>query len=163
MYITHTTITTGHTSRSQRSEVHDGTLKLLVPWLNKALASGVQEPLPVQPLSHYSALASIEEGGLLLTVFAPLGPHRQGVPFLGETTPLVTMGVAQRTRHAALWPKLTALAKIERDLPAGVPWCGVALHLDALAAHRDAAGWLGDFERCIAWAWVTRNPGLEAV
>lgn len=162
-YITHVTITTGHTTRSQRAEVDDSTLKLLVPWLNQALLSGGQHPLPIGPLSHYSALASVEGGALVVTVFAPLGPHRQGVPFPGQTTPLVTMGVVQRSRQAGLWPQLVKLAGVEREAPAGVPWCGVVLHLAALAAHRDAATWLGDFERCVAWAWITRNPGLEAV
>jgi hypothetical protein len=23
-------------------------------------------------------------------------------------------------------------------------------------------GWMGDFERCVAWAWITRNPAIEA-
>ena len=33
------------------------------------------------------------------------------------------------------------------------PWCAVEIH-PALALYPAAAEWLGDFERCVAWAWV---------
>jgi hypothetical protein len=53
-----------------------------------------------------------------------------------------------------------------RHVPAG-PWCAVRFEL-GLAMHQQAADWLGDFERCIAWAWldarardVTVGQGFE--
>ena len=42
----------------------------------------------------------------------------------------------------------------------GTPWCAVALHPGFLEQH-GASAWIGDFERCIAWAWLTRNPDLR--
>jgi len=43
-----------------------------------------------------------------------------------------------------------------------VPWCAVSVHTP-VGAFPEALDWLGDFERCIAWAWITRNPALGAV
>jgi hypothetical protein len=36
-------------------------------------------------------------------------------------------------------------------MPAAVPWLGVLLLPTAVAA-REAMDWLGDYERCLAWA-----------
>jgi hypothetical protein len=41
------------------------------------------------------------------------------------------------------------------------PWCAMALHAP-LMAHPDVLEWLSDLERCIAWAWMTRNPVLAS-
>lgn len=150
-YINHLTLASGHIRRSERAEVDDETLKILAPWLSDAINSGERHPLPVAELAHYEAAAFVEDGGLLVTVFA------------GEN-PLVTFGVAQRSRHGGnLWAKMLANfpAKPGTQKPAE-PWCAVALH-PALIAHPDAMGWMGDFERCVAWAWITRNPQMESV
>ena len=37
------------------------------------------------------------------------------------------------------------------------PWCAVALH-PTLAGDLGATQWLADFERSVAWAWITRTP-----
>ena len=149
-YINHLTISTGHSRRSPRAEVGDDTLTWLVPWLRKAVALGTPQPLPVAALARYSLLAQVEDGALLATLYA------------GPDAPLVTIGVAQRSRQAAtLWNKMiTAFGAPGLERPAE-PWCAVALHA-ALLDHPGAGEWLGDFERCIAWAWITRNPQIEA-
>ena len=123
-----------------------------------------RHPLPVASLSHYSLRASVEEKSLLATVYAPSGPHVPGQHALGgDGVPLVTFGVAQRPGYGSdLWAKLAgkfgALPGLEKPLE---PWLAVAIH-PGLALHSETAGWLGDFERCVAWAWVTRNPDLGA-
>lgn len=150
-YIYHMALASGHTRRSPRAEVADETLALLAPWLAAAVNSGQRHPLPTAELAHYDAAVTVENGGLLVTVFA------------GDD-PLATFGVAQRSRQGGdLWALILAHfpAKPETGKPAE-PWCAVALH-PALIAHPDAMGWLGDFERCIAWAWITRDPQIEAV
>jgi hypothetical protein len=38
------------------------------------------------------------------------------------------------------------------------PRCDVRLH-DALTFDPDAAMWLGDFKRCLAWCWIERERG----
>lgn len=76
---------------------------------------------------------------------------------------LVTMAVAMRPRQGAgLWRTLHnllggAMPPLVTD-PATqppAPWLAVALHLPALLpAPHPALHWLGDAERCIAWAWI---------
>ena len=74
------------------------------------------------------------------------------------------MGIAQRSREAAqLWDYLINAfgAHPSAKMPS-VPWCATSPH-EPLAVLRDALDWLGDFERCVAWAWITRNPALTAM
>lgn len=160
-YINHITLATGDCRRSPRAEVDDATLAVLVPWLKKAIASGNIEPLPVPQLSHYGARA-IKETGLVVTIYGPRGPHTPGQPHSGESLPLVTLGIAQRSRESGdLWAMLRASfgGKPGVKTPAA-PWVAVSIH-ENIVAYLDALQWLGDLERCIAWAWVTRNPVIN--
>lgn len=164
MYIHHLTMTTGHLARTSRADVAPEVTALLAPWLQGLVKTGKAAPLPVPELSHYSAQAMVEDGGLVVTVYAPAEPHLQGRPHGGAVMPLVTLGVAQRSRQgAALWGKLTQAfpSRPGLQMPA-TPWIAVVMH-PGMAAHKGALDWLGYFERCIAWAWVTRNPTIGVV
>lgn len=162
-YINHLTLSTGHCRRSPRHEVDDATLALLHPWLETAIASRKIEPLPVTPLSHYGAIV-IKEVGLVVTIFAPSGPHTLGQPHPGKHVPIATIGIAQRSREAKdLWGMLIAnFGKGATVKMPECPWCAAAIH-DNIRAFPDAPEWLGDLERCIAWAWMTRNPAIGVV
>lgn len=78
--------------------------------------------------------------------------------------PLVSFGVASRRSMEAktLWESLHGLAGetevIQTDpaRPPRPPWLGVLCH-PALFLDPEAASWLGDFERCVAWAMLTRK------
>lgn len=145
-YINHITLSTGHSRRSPRTEVGNDVIAWLRPWLDKLLG-GTPLPLPEPSLDHYSASAHIEQGGLVMTIYA-------------GAAALVTMAVAARSRQSApLWAYMQA-----QHGPSGpgtpapaAPWLAVALR-PGLAQHADANEWLGDFERCVAWAWMERNP-----
>ncbi len=162
-YINHVTLITGHIARTGRADVADEVLSVLYPWLVQALVSSTPLALPVPALSHYSAMV-LTDGGMVATIYAPLGPHTPGTPYVGNTTPLVTIGVAQRSRQGRdMWAKLVANfgAKPGIKQPAE-PWCAVALH-PALLSYPDTMEWIADFERCLAWAWITRKPQLTTV
>lgn len=161
-YIEHITLTTGHTRRSSRAEVTDAALAVVSRWLQRAIETGTAQPLPVPALSHYSAVALLAAGALVVTIYGPIGPHTHGQPHTGQTTPLITLGVAQRSRHGGdLWGTLVAtFGATEGARRPTEPWCAVALH-PAMGAFSGAPHWLGDLERCIAWAWITRAPQLS--
>lgn len=157
MYLHHLTLTTGHLRRSPRSEVDGETLARIGPWLAAAIDDGRAMPLPVSELADYSALAKVHDGALLVTISGP--PLASG-PMRGRAPPLVTLGVAQRSRHgAALWPLLIGPhmppAKPGLQRPAE-PWCAVALW-PTISLYPSAMEWLGDMERCISWAWIERG------
>ena len=162
-YITHITLSTGHSRHSPRSEVSDDALSALAPWLDHAVISGQREPLPVPELSHFSAHVTNDQGLLLCTMYGPSGPHRASKPYAGDTIPIVTIGVAQSIRRGQeLWALMrTQFGAADIQKPPE-PWCAAAI-LPGITAYPGMAEWLGDFERCLAWAWITRNPQMTVV
>ena len=77
--------------------------------------------------------------------------------------PIVTVGIAQRSREAKeLWSSFeTHFGKPKAVMPQA-PYCMVELHPNMMA-FPDALEWIGDLERCIAWAWISRNPAIGAI
>jgi hypothetical protein len=73
MYVNYITLATGHNARTARSDVDDETLAVVAPWLISIINSGQYHPLPAPSLIHYSAIACVQDGGLLVTVSAPNG------------------------------------------------------------------------------------------
>ncbi len=149
MYLNHITLSTGHTRRSARAEVSDGTIGALTPWLQSAIAHKDDYPLPgtLGTADGFVAQVSVEHGALLCSV----GQQQTG--------PLVTFGVAARSRQSGeLWAMLCAqYGAAEALMAPATPWCAVALH-SAFALQHGMAAWIGDFERCVAWTWIERNP-----
>jgi hypothetical protein len=77
---------------------------------------------------------------------------------------LVTLALAMRARAGSgVWRALQELGAMDEDAraricradPPPAPWLAVALHLPSLLpVPHPALHWLGDAERCIAWAWI---------
>jgi hypothetical protein len=158
MYINHLTLLTGHLARTPRSDVAPEIIKLLSDWLVTTLDSGRTHPLPVPSVSHFGIQTLTKNGLLQVTVFGPSGQHKQGKPHNGPVMPLVTFGVAgDSLQGKELWEALTAKFETKLGLiQPDAPWCIVAIH-PTVIAYPSALAWLGDFERCIAWAWLTRT------
>lgn len=166
-YIAHVTLATGHLRRSSRAEVSDDTLSILAPWLDSArAAAGLLVPLPGEAFAGFAAKVMLAHGAMVCTVYGPADrfPHLAGMAEVQDGVPLVTFGVAQRSRHSkTLWDSLVAFSDHPpRCAMPESPWCGVILH-PTITAFPDAIEWLGDFERCVAWAWIGRNTHLESV
>ncbi|MDB5926469.1 MAG: hypothetical protein JWN13_5405 [Betaproteobacteria bacterium] len=148
-YIEHITLTTGHTRRSWRHEIDPA----LMPRIAELVESAREETGALIQMEPECWLR-IEDTRkcALITVSA----HGQ--------LPLMTMAVATHARCGAqLWRLLHDTAQLkfpERERPA-LPWCAVRLET-GLALYPGAAHWLGDMERCVAWAWLdgrlTREP-----
>jgi hypothetical protein len=165
--IRHVTLSTGHARDSSRAEVADATLKVLAPWLDRALETGGRPvPLPVPSLASFSAVAIPQgRGGLVVTLYGPAGPHIPGrtAPAGQAGIPLVTFGIGLGPEESDIWEQMAEAFGVAPGLefPPG-PWCAAFLHA-AAAAYPHSLTWLGDFERCVAWAWISRRPGLRAV
>jgi len=162
-YINHITLTTGHNARTSRADVADEVLALVAPWLQSIVNTGQKHPLTVPSLSHFSAIAFVQDGGLLVTVYGPSGPHESGKPANADI-PLVTFGVAQRSRHAEpLWAMMLASYEHAPGIKQpSTPWCAAIVY-PSVMAHKSTLSWLADFERCCSWAWITRNAQLGSI
>lgn len=135
----HYTITTGHVRRSPRSEVGDDVISVLVP----LLAPG-EHAIPRTP--GYRVRVTIDRGVYAATVLSDRRADAAGAPLVTIMVATDPEGLdAIRRTTGAHWA-----AAIE------LPACIVEAHA-TLGLDRDAIGWLGDFERCLAWAWVERG------
>jgi hypothetical protein len=133
--LAHYTIETGDLRDSPRDEV---TIDLAI--LAPLLRSG-DHALPGPP--GYRVRVTTDQGVLAATVSR--GP-----------APLVTVFVCATLEALALAIKVTGTIPAKPlAAPAALVQTHPTLHLD-----KDAIGWLGDFERCLAWAWVD-NQGNQ--
>lgn len=143
--MTHLTLNTGDAVDQPRSEVTDAAIDALRPLVR---AGGGQIP----HCAPYAVQIAREPGASVFDI-------RRGAD------PIVICALCTREEESArLWsvieglylriadaaPQLIA-AQAAPDMPSGVPWLAVVI-LPAIAlTARDDIGWLGDFERCLAW------------
>lgn len=127
----HYTITTGDLRRSPRREVSDE-------------AVAVCAALLVGPPSRIPGL------GLLLRPTRRISDELRAEVWSDEL--VATIWVCRD--RAALRRVLRETGAPAADISA--PACLVRIETGALALQRDTLGALGDFERCLAWAWLER-------
>lgn len=150
LYIHHVTLQTGHVRRSERAGVSDEALD--------ACGRLVATPglVRIHAVDGYGLLVHDPVGRCLTA-----SVHQSRSLILGDVSPpLATIGIATRSRcGSALWRRLhdgrPELATSADAVPP-TPWCAARLE-PALADDPDAAHWLGDLERCLAWAHVLRH------
>jgi hypothetical protein len=143
MQLWHYSINTGHGRWSPKSEVADNIIS--------AMKSMVEPGMHNMPIPGYQLEVEDTAAGLLCTMFA------------GDR-PIMSMIVA--ADHAELdhlWPTMEAMYHKVTEIP-------VLRSMDYIAAKKpevfptciawpilatpDEAMWLGDFERCLAWAYL---------
>jgi hypothetical protein len=130
----HLTLDTGDTRVSFRDEIRPDVIDVLQP-----LTATGTHALPQVP--GCTVKVTLDGPAALVTVFR-------------DDAPLVMFGVAADEAGAAeLWPLLNA----QVPEPSAVPWLAVRLQA-GLALHPGDGRWLGDFERCWAWAWLSGRP-----
>ena len=101
-----------------------------------------------------------------LTRIVPASPSRHAAVWAirePDGDALVTLALTMRSRvGAGLWREIhdglsqSDSVTTHRDHPPPHPWLAVALHAP-LIVHphsQQIMGWLGDAERCVAWAWI---------
>lgn len=138
----HLTLNTGHSRVSPRHEVTDQAIAASRAWL----APGDYR-LPIM--------------GYRLVV--PACHHGYGATVYRGETPLVTFGAADSAEAAAeIWPPLEGMYLGLTDsgpfaradfrapkMPDSLPWLAAVVTLAG-----PGEDWIGDMERCIAWAWL---------
>ena len=131
MTLHHYTVESGHLRESPRSEVGDDVIALLVPLL---VAGEHAMPHP----TGYRLRVTVDGTALAATVHSPAG------------APLVTTVVVVDEAGLAAALRVTGARP---PMPLRPPAAIVTLHPTA-RLDAGSLGWLGDFERCLAWAWI---------
>lgn len=144
MFIKHITLQTGHSRNSGKSEISPEALALRTDLLTQCLLNQ-EQPIAIPNVEGYYLKAGNIGGKALF-----------GSVWQGER-PLITFVVATKSRNAAkLWHELhrhsTVTPVTDIDTTPPVPFIAVSLQV---TADNESMGWLGDFERCLAWAWVS--------
>lgn len=166
----HLTLDTGHSRHSPRDEVDQAVLSWcqdrLLPGLADQAHARVADPVRLpRDLRTYGVTLARAERGLVATAWGLRDDDPEA------RLPLATWWVAPDPETATdLWPLVCqhydraaaqhyVLTGREAapipDRPATMPWCVVALEVGiAYLPAATSIGWLGDLERCLAWAWI---------
>lgn len=147
MYIQQVMLNTGSIARVERIDVSDDVVAVLGAWIEEGLAGNGDISLPdVLGVSDiYRAQVTKNSGGLVCTVFGSL------------LVPLVTFGVAARSRQAHLWTTMVEQFGVKDGIKTpDAPWCAVMLH-PAYQAHQGALSWMDGFVQSVAWARLKRD------
>lgn len=132
MELLHITVNTGHARLSPRSEVGDEAIGLLIPLIERAL-SGQRVQIPAPEPCYLEA--------------RPKGRNLLAVLRDAANRPVITMAVGVENAEA-IWRDLSGV-----PIAPPVPWCAVRLEA-AVVFHLPMMRWIGDLERCLAWAWI---------
>ncbi|BBD98064.1 hypothetical protein SAMIE_1015650 [Sphingobium amiense] len=140
-YLNHLTINTGKLRRSPRDEVSTDT----IADTSSRIAAMLQDGRADLPIPGYHIEGQAYGPSLAVTV-------------MGGADPLATIAIARRDRDGrAMWRDLMdAVGGIDASLvrdPPGAPYAAVMLW-PALALEADAASWIGDLGRVLAWSWI---------
>ena len=142
--IQHITLNTGHSRDSHRSEIRDDVIALLQNLLVRACEG---EEVMIPYVGFYSLTAQCTGECLAASVYAD------------HTNLLCSIVVAADPICAAeLWPTMHRLVPLPlatdpTEIP-DTPWCAVLL-TEQCHQYPEAMEWLGDFERSLAWSYLT--------
>lgn len=141
-FIRHITLTTGHSRDSYAGEVTPEAVEVCKDLIRQMVA--VQRPR-IPGFESFSVTGVRHGRCFVATVWSG-----------GE--PIVTIGIATHSRCGAeVWQALhksaSLLCATSADQCPTEPWCAARLEPHSLF-YPDVMAWVGDFERCMAWAWI---------
>jgi hypothetical protein len=146
--VIHYTLNTGHAVASPRSGVRQEAIEALQPLAEYGGAIPGCAPFRVT-VAHGtgSAVFTIWRGAEPV-VTCTLAWTAEGEAEAWPAIEKLYLDLSDRS------PQLLAPAK-EASKPESLPWLAVVLLPSLLNQSRDDVGWLGDFERCMAWTILT--------
>lgn len=151
----HLTLNTGHVHTSPRSAASAESIAYCEGLIDRMIALGGVDGGggDIEGFGGYRAHGFVPVPGFLVVIVEA----QDGVRLVQFAAP-ASQSVAGRA-----WPEWMAHLASEARCgfvpprsPPPYPWTAVMLEA-GLALHPDAALWLGDFERCVAWAWIERH------
>lgn len=128
--IWHLTLNTGHGRMSYRFEVDDYIVAMIAGWLD---ADAFDLPGGYHCVLTYRSVSCFEA-----EVYSTTGERLVRMVFAGDPD-----------HGPAMWLRIAG----HENAKPREPWLAVSID-DELAFDLEAATWLGDFERCLAWGFV---------
>jgi hypothetical protein len=143
--VIHYTLNTGHTVDSPRASVGREAIEALRPLARHGGLIPGCAPFRVAVNHGAGAAVFTIERGQEQIVTSAMAWTVEGEAVAWPAVEALYLNLSDR--H----PRLFAPAK-EAIRPASLPWLAVVLLPSLLNQSRNDVGWLGDFERCMAWA-----------
>jgi hypothetical protein len=143
-FIRHITLTTGHTRDSFAGEISPEAIEVCTALIDQMIV-GKRPPIPG---FQSFRISGVSYGRCFVaTVWS-------------GNEPIVTIGIANHSRCGAeTWRALHKSAALpcatQSDEYPQAPWCAARLEPHCMF-YPDAMNWLGDFERCLAWAFLEK-------
>lgn len=148
----HITLNTGRSRISYRSEVEDKVIDIMISMIDKLQDEDMIQIPDIEEVFTFSIRN--QANTLVATVWFPKKS--------GDPRPISSFGVADGCTEPGikLWKNLHEMAvpnpiKMTRACPDG-PWCAARLDIGTNMCPA-AMEWMGNFERCLAWAWIEKS------
>lgn len=151
-FLRHVTITSGDARDSYRSEVDDEAIRVCRELLDLAI-EGEEDGVRVPVMPGITMAATATSKSCLLTL-------------MRDDDPIVQIGIATHSRAgASLWRVLTEVnpsgTPIAVDRCPPEPWVAARLEPGAVNCTPDILMAIGDFERCMGWAFIERTENAN--
>ncbi len=144
----HITLNTGHTRVSPREEVSQEVIDICRNLIVRSTSPNAHIPIPA--CEPYFVKSVVDGSNMRATVSKLVA---------GTQIPVVEIGVALEAGYGVkLWEEMHSSANmpliIEADSAPKRPWVAARLEFEGIFLAFDAMHWLGDFERCLAFAFA---------
>lgn len=147
-FIRHITLTTGHVRNSYYGEAGDDIVAACRDLITRATADEGATPARIPGVGAYSLTGQASARCLTLSVWAD-GPPAEVICTIGVALHSLCGATLWRRLHQ--WSEAPVLTDRTKCPPE--PWVSAALQA-GIERHPGALAWLGDMERCLAWAWL---------
>lgn len=153
-FLNHVTINTGHTGQSPRAQVHGEIIDMLTPVITGKANRIPVVGWPIHIIRPFDGENFPIDGAAFFTLSGTVAGNRVAHlvhcavcwdPALDEEAWKMAMQITKAT-HQEPSPSLKR--------PDATPWLAVALDPGMYLADQEAIAMLGDFERCMAWAFI---------
>jgi len=149
--MTHYTVNTGHSNQSPRSGISQAAIEVLKPIMERGgpipNCSPFRTTITRRRLYGVHHLASQRADSNLLD-----GMTTEGEAEAWPAIEKLYLDLSDKR------PELVAPGKVA-EKPGSLPWLAVVLLPFIVNQRREDMGWLGDFERCMAWTILANASG----
>jgi len=144
----HITLNTGHMRVSPREEVSQEVIDICRDLIVRSTSPNAHIPIPA--CEPYFVKSVVDGSNMCATVSKLVA---------GTQIPVVAIGVALEAGYGVkLWEEMHSSANMplitEADSAPKRPWVAARLEFEGIFLAFDAMHWLGDFERCLAFAFA---------